>query len=202
MSEKKPSLALFDFDGTITTKDSLVEFIQFAVGKTNYYRGLLFLSPMLLQYKLKIIPNHLAKERLLSYFFKDWKIERFKKIANEYSCKHINSIIRPKALEEIQWHQEQGNEVVIVSASINTWLQPWCEQQKVKLISTELEVKNNLITGKFSTKNCYGVEKANRVHEKYDLKQYHSIYAYGDSSGDKDLLKLAKHSYYKPFRKN
>ncbi len=62
------------------------------------------------------------------------------------------------------------------------------------------KIKNGIVTGKFSTKNCYGIEKANRVQEVYNFDDYDHIYAYGDSRGDKELLELADESFYKPFR--
>lgn len=103
-------------------------------------------------------------------------------------------------MEKLLWHKKEGQTVVIVSASMRCWLKPWCDQQHIELISTELEVEDNKLTGQFSTKNCYGVEKENRVRTAYDLSIYDNIYAYGDSSGDKELLALADESYYKPFR--
>lgn len=194
------TIVLFDFDGTITTQDSLVHFTKYVVGKSTYYLGLFKLSPILTAYTLKLIPNYIAKERLITHFFKGWNADRFKQLANQYSLEQINKITRPKAIEKIRWHQEQGHKIVIVSASIECWLQAWCDKNNIDLISTRLEIKNNKLTGKFSTKNCYGIEKANRVKEVYDLSKYDYIYAYGDSRGDKELLALANESFYKPFR--
>ena len=199
---KLKKLALFDFDGTITTKDSLVDFIQFAVGKATYYKGLAKLSIMLTQYTLRIIPNHTAKEKLIGHFFQGWNTSDFKKIANKYGLSKIDKIIRPKALEKIDWHKQQGHKIIIVSASMKCWLQSWCDKNKIELISTQLEIKDKKITGKFATKNCYGIEKVNRIKELYTLDDYDYIYAYGDSSGDKELLALADKSVYKPFRTN
>ncbi len=197
---KIAQLALFDFDGTITTKDSLSDFIQYAVGKQSYYMGLLKLSPMLTAYTLKFIPNHLAKEKLIAHFFKGWDADQFQKLAEKYSLEQIDMITRPKAIEKIKRHQEQGHKVVIVSASIACWLKAWCAKNNIDLISTQLEIKNNKLTGKFSTKNCYGIEKSNRIKKAYNLDDYDYINAYGDSRGDKELLALADESFYKPFR--
>jgi phosphatidylglycerophosphatase C len=194
------ALALFDFDGTITTKDSLADFITFAVGKSQYYIGLFILSPVLLAYALKLIPNHIAKEKLTTHFFKDWDADQFMKLANDYAQTQIDKITRPRAIEKIRWHQNQGHKVVIVSASMESWIKGWCEKNNVELIATKLEIRNNKLTGKFATKNCHGIEKANRVREIYDLNQYDHIYAYGDSHGDKELMKLANQSFYRPFR--
>jgi len=193
-------LSLFDFDGTITTDDSLIKFIRFVVGDIKFVTGMVVLSPMLTAYKLKLIPNYKAKQYMLSYFFKGMNEEEFMKVANEYSLKHIDTILRPKAMEKIQWHKEQGHKVVIVSASIACWLKPWCAKNGLELIATKLEIKDGIVTGKLLTRNCYGIEKVNRVKEKYRLDDYETIYAYGDSRGDKELLELANESFYKPFR--
>ena len=193
-------IAFFDFDGTITTDDSLIRFIRFVVGDTKFAIGMLALSPMLTAYKLKLIPNYKAKQYMLSYFFKGMIKEKFMQVANEYSLKHIDTILRPKAMEKIAWHKEQGHKIVIVSASIECWLKPWCDKHGLDLITTKLEIKDGIVTGKFLSKNCYGIEKANRVHTEYNLDDYDHIYAYGDSRGDKELLALANESFYKPCR--
>jgi len=192
-------IAFFDFDGTITTQDSLPDFIQFAVGKPKYYWGLCLLSPMLLAYVLKLLPNHLAKEKMLGYFFKGWSQSTFQAIADDYAARQIDKIVREKALEKLHWHQAQGHEVVIVSASMSNWLKGWCADKNIALISTELEIKDGKLTGKFATKNCHGKEKVNRIKAQYSLQDYSYIYAYGDSSGDKEMLALANEAFYKSF---
>ena len=194
------NIALFDFDGTITADDSLIKFIRFVVGDMKTLWGMIYLSPMLIAYKLKLIPNYKAKQIMLSYFFKGMSKGKFMQVANEYSLNHIKTILRPKAMEKIAWHKEQGHKIVVVSASIECWLKPWCDENNLALIATKLEIQNGIVTGKFLTENCYGIEKANRVQEQYSLSDYDHIYAYGDSRGDKELLALADESFYKPFR--
>lgn len=203
MNEKKQkTLALFDFDGTITTKDSLIDFIKYAVGNTAYYVGLVTLSPMLLTYAFKLIPNNIAKEKLIGHYFKGWKLSHFKQTADSYSQTQIQKIIRPQAIERINWHHKQNHDIVIISASIECWLEAFCHQNNITLISTKLEIQDNKLTGKFLTKNCHGIEKVNRLKEIYNLNSYNYIYAYGDSKGDTELLALANESFYKPFRKS
>ena len=195
-------MALFDFDGTITSKDTLIEFIRFSVGEYRFLKGMALLSPMLLTFKLKLIPNNIAKQKMLSYFFKGMKKGIFFALARKYSLHHIDEITRPAALECIQWHKEQGHDIVVVSASIECWLKPWCDSYDINLISTKLEIDNGLISGRFSTKNCHGEEKVNRIKELYNLTDYNQIFAYGDSSGDKELLALTDKSFYQPFQED
>jgi len=194
------TLAIFDFDGTITYKDSLKEFIVYSHGKTKFYKGLLTLSPILVAYKLGVISNHKAKETLISYFFKGWEFKDFKKVASDFSLYQLPKLVKKSALERIEWHKNQSHDVVIVSASMECWLKPWCQENKIDLISTKLEIKNGKLTGKFLTKNCHGIEKVNRLLEKYDLNNYKFIYAYGDSKGDKEILKIANKKFYKYFK--
>jgi len=193
-------LALFDFDGTITTDDSLISFIRFAMGDSKFLVGMVILSPMLVAYKLKLIANYRAKEYMLSYFFKGMSKEKFMQLTREYSLKHIDSIVRPKAIQKIAWHKEQGHKIVVVSASIECWLKSWCDKNNLNLIGTKMQMQNAKVTGLFASKNCYGIEKVNRIKELYNLNEYDYIYAYGDSSGDRELLELADEKFYKPFR--
>jgi len=193
-------IVLFDFDGTITTDDSLIKFIRFAVGDAKFMGGMILLSPMLAAYKLKLIPNYKAKQMMLSYFFKGMSETKFQEVANTYSLNHIDTILRPKAMKKIQWHQSQGHNVVVVSASIECWLKPWCDKHNLELIATQVESRDGIITGRFHSKNCYGIEKVNRVKAAYNLDEYDTIYAYGDSEGDREMLELADARFYKPFR--
>lgn len=193
-------LALFDFDGTITFKDSLKDFIIYAVGKYEFYFSLVYLSPILVLYKIKIIPNHFAKRKLLSYHFKNWERDKLREVGKNYSRYRIEKIIRPAALRRLEWHKASGHEVVIVSASACLWLSEWCVINALELICTQLEYSDNKMTGRFSTKNCYGEEKVSRIREYFDLSEYQFIYAYGDSKGDKELLQMADRPFYKPFR--
>ncbi len=195
----KKNIAFFDFDGTISNKDSLVEFTQYAVGKPRYYMGIIYLTPILIAFKLKIIKNHKAKEMFLSHFFKNWNRDKFVNIADNYSFEELDKIVRKKALDKIKWHKNQGDKVVVVSASIHCWLLEWCKREDISLISTKLDYIDDKLTGRFATPNCYGQEKVSRIHEAYYLKDYNIIYAYGDSLGDKELLELAHKPFFKPF---
>jgi len=193
-------VAFFDFDGTITKKDSLFSFLKFSVGNLRFIINLFLLSPLLVLYKLKLISNYKAKEKILSFFFSGYKEDDFKKLANEYSLRMIDKLTRSEAMEQLQWHRDNSHKIVIVTASIDCWLRPWCEKNNFELIATKLEIKEHKITGRLLTKNCYGIEKKRRIKSSYCLDNFEYIYAYGDTEGDKEMLNLANKSFYKPFR--
>ena len=99
----------------------------------------------------------------------------------------------------MRWHQQEGHRVVVVSAMFKLVLQDWCAANHVELLATGLETKKDRLTGNFSTKNCYGEEKADRVRKAGLLYSNPYIYAYGDSEGDKALLALADEAFYRRF---
>lgn len=187
------TIAAFDFDGTITSKDTLFDFIRFYIGKHNLLKGLIILSPILISYKLGFIRNDIAKQKLFSYFFKDKSIQEFNKVSLDY-VKRIKEIVRPEILDKIKWHQAQNHIVIIISASIVNWIKPWASEMNIKtVLGTEIEIKDDIIEGVFSSKNCYGQEKVNRLIDKYPNRYEYILYAYGDSDGDKELLAFSDH---------
>ena len=68
------------------------------------------------------------------------------------------------------------------------------------LISTELEIIDGKLTGRFSTLNCIGKEKVRRLNEKYNLSEYDEIHVFGNSKGDLPMLELGTHKYYRFFK--
>ena len=94
--------------------------------------------------------------------------------------------------------QAEQAEVLIVSASIDNWVQPFFPE--VKVVGTQVEVKDGHLTGRFLTKNCYGQEKVDRILAIYRHRQEYELIAFGDSRGDKEMLDFADEAHYKPFR--
>lgn len=194
------SLALFDFDGTLTCKDSLADFIASAVGRPRMILGACRLAPYLAAYTLKLLDNGQAKQKVLAHFFAGWRAERLWSLGAAYAERHLPRILRPQGVECINWHLRRGHEVVVVSASPEIWLRAWTESNQLGLLGTVLEEHKGRITGKYKGQNCHGKEKVRRVKAKYNLDGYDKIYAYGDTPGDKYILALAHESQYKPFR--
>ncbi|MGZ3917103.1 MAG: HAD-IB family hydrolase [Flavisolibacter sp.] len=196
----KKGIAFFDFDGTITTRDSFIEFIRFCKGSFRLYLGLLLNSPYLIGFKIKLVSRQTAKERVLSYFFRNMPAGEFKECCDLFTSRALPGLIRPGALEEIRKLQQKGTLVVVVSASAENWIQNWTNQFGLELIASHLEINGGRITGRLIGFNCRGKEKVNRILERYPVAQFAEVYAYGDSSGDREMLKLAQFAYYKPFR--
>jgi len=194
-------LALFDFDGTITSKDSLFQFIMHTKGKPRFWVGLLFCTPFLILNKTKLLSSQKAKELLLTHFFKGMEEEVFNSSCKTFRT-DIERMVRPPALIELQKHQSQNTRIVIVSASIENWIRPWAQVHGFELIGSKLQIQNGKITGKLLGANCNGVEKVNRIMQRYTLTDYEHVFAYGDNQGDIPMLSLAHDKFFKPFRKS
>jgi len=194
-------IAFFDFDGTITTKDTMFEVIRHQKGNVRFYWGFVLHIPVFALLKLKLLSNQAAKEQLLKYFFKDNPTDAFQLGCDDFIDQKLPALIRPSAQAEIKRLQAAGFEVVIVSASAENWIKKWSDSFGAKLIATELETIDNKLTGKVKGANCNGEEKAVRIKSGFDLSQFDEIYCYGDSSGDRQMLALGTKVFFKPFRK-
>ncbi|MGP1507160.1 MAG: HAD-IB family hydrolase [Campylobacter sp.] len=194
------NIAFFDFDGTITRRDTLFDFLRFSFGGFRFAFGIFLISPILIAFKLKIVSNIKAKEYLLSWFLKNISIMAFLEMADLYSLNRIDKITKRSAMKKILWHKKAGDVVVVVSASPKYWLEPWCIKNNLELLATSLEVKNGVITGKISGQNCYGYEKVRRILQVYDLDKFGYVYVYGDSKGDREMLYLGDYKFYKFFK--
>ena len=188
---------VFDFDGTITQCDSLLAFIRFACGNCRFIGGFLLYSPLLVLMKLRLYPNWKVKQKVFSHFFRGKAIPEFDALCRSFVEKKP-SLIRPEAVRKMDEGRQQGAQVMIVSASIDNWVQPFFPS--VTVLGTRIEVVEGRLTGRFLTKNCYGAEKVNRLREVLVApREEYYIVAFGDSRGDKELLAYADKGYFKPF---
>ena len=194
------TLAIFDFDGTITTKDSFVQFILYTHGELKALLTALMLSPWIFLHILKNLPQGKLKEYTLTILYNGVEEQKFKKLALDFGQEGLPNMLKPSALERIAWHKNKGHKIVVASASPEDYLKPWCDAHNLDLIATKIEFKLGRVTGLLDGKNCYGEEKVRRLQEKYNLKDFEYIYAYGDSEGDKALKHIANEFHYRSFK--
>lgn len=184
----------FDFDGTITKRDTFIEFAKFSLGKKYLFRAIVKNSLNLILWKLGLRSNSRTKQQLFSTLYKGMEYERFK-VAGVRFKEIIESQLRPDALNKIRKHKTEGHTVVIVSASIPEWIAPWASANGIDMvIGTEIEVDTRgIITGKFISPNCYGEEKAKRIRTIFPDIDNCESWGYGDSAGDNYMLEMVTH---------
>jgi HAD superfamily phosphoserine phosphatase-like hydrolase len=175
-------LNVYDFDNTIYDGDSTIDFYIYCL-KRNKMLAIYF--PMqitfFLAYKTRIISKEKFKEGFFSYLKGinniDDYVQKFY-IKNNYKIKQwfINNI------------KNQKN-IVIVSASPSFIISPFVQKFNINVIATIIN-KNN---GKFLTKNCYGVEKLNRLKLEYNNFKINCFYS--DSNSDLPLAMFSQNAY-------
>lgn len=192
-------VAFFDFDGTITKKDTFLDFVAFTHGKKKMVKGILRYFITALGYKLGMVSGHTIKEKLLTYFYQNFSAVQMESLGHSYCDNQLPLTIRKKALEQIHWHKKQGHKVVVVTASISYWVAPWCKELGIDLLATNAEVKGEVLTGKLLGKNCIRQEKVNRIKKAYNLESITYSYGYGNSRGDRELLEMVDKKEYRFF---
>ena len=182
----------FDFDGTLTTRDTLIAFIRYACGTPRFLLGFLLHAPLLVLMKLRLYSNGKAKQRLFSWFFRGMPIETFDALCQSFASTHRH-LLRPETVCLLQQALSEGAKVLVVSASIDNWVQPFFPT--VTVLGTQIEVIDGRLTGRFLTPNCYGQEKVRRILALYPDRSSYHLTAYGDSRGDRELLAFADEAH-------
>ncbi|CUI17878.1 protein involved in cell wall biosynthesis, morphogenesis and cell division [Candidatus Protochlamydia naegleriophila] len=194
-------VAAFDFDNTLTVRDSLVPFLFEQAGflKASYY--LAALIPDFLQFQCGYLSRQATKEKILTKFFKGVSFCDLQMSAKRYAANQLDSYLNPQAVERLKWHQQQGHRCILVSASIDLYLCPWAERHGFEktLASTLALDKQERVTGLLKGNNCWGAEKVKRIEDYLGPRESYQLYAYGDSRGDQELLALADYPFYRSF---
>lgn len=190
-------VVVYDFDGTLTKSDSLLDFIRYVHGRWAMLWGFLCYSPLLVLMKLHRYPNYKAKQKVFAHFFRGMTLQEFDRHCRQFAADN-RTILREKGMASLQRDCDAARQVVIVSASIDNWVQPFFPH--VCVLGTQVEVAHDRLTGRFLTPNCYGSEKVRRLLQRFPDRQQYRLTAYGDSRGDREMLAFADEAHYKPFR--
>lgn len=191
----------FDFDGTLTRRDTLLEYIRYVKGNKEFLIGFLKHLHLLIMMKLGIMPNWKTKRIIFQYFFGGMTLEKFNEYCEKFA-KEKASLLRKKGMVAVNKAVMDGDQVVIISASIENWVEPFFRFQvsnNINIIGTKIQVVDGKLTGRFLTKNCYGEEKVRRLLEQYPDRKEYKLVAYGDSRGDHALLDFADEGHYREF---
>lgn len=108
----------FDFDGTLTTRDTLIAIFRYARGDAFTLLAFLLFSPLLVLMKLHLYPNWKAKQLMFGYFFKGMKLTDFNDLCKRFA-KDNRHLLRPRGMETVAEALREGSEVLVVSASLD-----------------------------------------------------------------------------------
>jgi len=187
-------VAVFDFDKTLSTRDNVIPFIRAAVGPARLAWAMLTISPRLVVAALDNSRRDAAKVALVRRTLTGYDAGHLEEVADRFAADVVARHLRPDVGERVRWHRDQGHELVIVSASFSTYLRPIAaELGFAAALATELAVGDDgQLTGELARPNVRGPEKVKRLDEWLEGdRQPAFVWAYGDSTGDRELLARA-----------
>jgi phosphatidylglycerophosphatase C len=194
-------VAAFDLDGTLSDGGSVFKWLRYLCGAGPTYRAALRLGGPLLVGALR--SGHWAdeaKERLFHRLLLGRDLEEVTRASRVFALAHFEEHGRERVLERLRWHLRQGHDVVVVSASPQIYVDVVAEHLEVAAgLGTRLAVDpRGRLTGSYLGRNCRGREKSRRLNEWIEGR-YSGVapvvYAYGNSRGDRRLLRAATHPY-------
>ncbi len=196
MQKRIPTkLAIFDFDGTLTTRDTTFRFIFFYAGKMKAITALVSIIPQLVLAKFGYLNMQAVKEKLFRNIFGGHAVAAVKLRGDEFGTNEIPLILHSIVYAEVKRLREDGFEILLLSASCRVWLNYWCRKESIDLLCSEMEEVDGFYTGNLLGRNCYGKAKVERLNEAYDLKKIREIYAYGNHRSDLYYMKLADKAF-------
>jgi phosphatidylglycerophosphatase C len=194
-----PVLSVFDFDGTLTRRDSFVPFLMFAFGKRAFVLGMLRMLPALLRYVRKGMNRDQLKAALIASFLKGARVEWVEHKAAQFQQLHWRRLMRSAGVRSVASEVAAGARVTLCSASPRLVLQPFANELGIELIATELEECNGTLTGRISGSNCRCEAKVLRLEAVYGPLGNYRLKAWGDTRGDHELLAAAHEPHWRHF---
>lgn len=200
-SASKPVVAAFDFDGTLTSRDSLFPFLLHVAGPIKFALKIVTLLPALTVYALGLLRNDIAKQIVLRRFIANMDIGTIDQYALQFAAMKLPALLRSDAMQRLEWHLQQGHRCVVVSASLENYLRPWANKAGFSdIVGSKLVVQAaGKVSGNLQGENCFGPEKMRRLQDLLGPRDGYILYAYGDSRGDKELLSAADYPFYRSF---
>ena len=193
-------LVAFDFDGTLSFRDSFMAFLAWRSGAGAYALGLARLAPAALAYLADRDRGRL-KAAATRIFLRGIKRTELDAACDAFAASPLGRrLIRPDAEQRWRQWKEVGAELVIVTASPEEVVAPFARRLGAdRLIGTRLGFDSeDRVTGAFDSENCRGPEKVLRLKAAYG-DSVRLAAAYGDTSGDRELLALAEEKGYRVF---
>ena len=157
----KPVVAAFDFDGTLTRHDTLFLFLLHVAGPVKFSFKFMQLFTTLTGYALGLIRNDIAKIKVLRRFLANMEMTALQQHALQFADQKLPALLRPEAMQRLEWHRQQGHRCVVVSASLELYLRPWASKAGFSdIVGSRLTVLDDGHTsGELLGENCFGPEK-------------------------------------------
>lgn len=191
-------LYLFDFDGTLTYRDTMFMFLKFYDSR-RFYIGFIKHIPLFALMKIGLLNVERVKKSFIVSVLKDETEEAIEQKSQDFFNLFYPRIVRKNALEFIHNMDREKTEGYLITASLDVWTRPFAEKLGLKLLATEARFEGGKFTGHFKTKNNNGKEKALRIKTAIKDRKYDKIIAFGDTPGDRPMMEMADEAHYRFF---
>lgn len=191
-------LYCFDFDGTLTTRDTMFLFLKH-YNRRKFYFEFARHSPLFVLLKLGFANAERVKKSFISSVLRGESEKKLLKTADLFFEENFPVIMRENALGFIHNLDRENTGSVIVTASLDLWVRPFARHFGMDLLATEALFDNGIFTGKFRTANCNGPEKVVRLRAYMSGRKFDKVIAFGDTPSDKPMMEWADESHYRFF---
>jgi phosphatidylglycerophosphatase C len=190
----------FDFDGTLTIRDSFSAFLKWRAGPFRWWTGCLRLAPAGLAYAFNR-DRGMIKAAAVREFLKGTTRTQLDADARAFAEQHSRSLLRPDALEVWKRWRNDRVRLVIVTASPDFVVAPVARGLGAdQVIGTLFRFDaQDRITGAYVSPNCRGPEKVVRMKQAFG-DNFRLKAAYGDTTGDREMIAIAETSGYQIFK--
>ena len=190
-------VALFDFDGTLTTVETFPLFVRFAAPRWRAWLGTLILAPLVLAYRAGYVSGVTVRAAVTWVAFRGLPEARLHSAARAFVDQRLPALLRGEMLAYMRECRDRGDRVAVVSGNFDALLRPWCEAEGVELLASALESRNGRLTGWYSGQQCVGEGKVDRIRGILCTMTPERIEAHGDTEEDLPMLAMAGIATYR-----
>ena len=200
--DARRTVAVFDLDGTLTSRDTLLPFLRFLVGTPRFLARLPLVAMIVAAMLLRLVSRSRAKELVLALFVRGHSRAELELRGETFARERLPAMLRTQAEARLRWHQKSGHLCVLVTASAAVYAAAFARVIGFDAVAaTELEYDDrDRATGRLDGVNCRGEEKVRRLEALFGDLGPLTLHGYGDSAGDRAFLALCSEAHYRPFR--
>lgn len=187
-------VAAFDFDGTLTRRDTVAPFLVRSFGVPRVTTATVRNTGTILPAIIGRGSRDAAKAALLRTLFAGAEVERITAIAERYATHVLARVMRNDTLARLEWHRREGHDLVLITASLSVYAAPIANRLGIPTVfATRLAEDGATFSGELAGANMRGPEKARALDTHLNGADA-VVWAYGDSAGDRELLARADHA--------